>query len=171
MRRWRGSPRWSRNGAMTRWPLSALLDLAATHEAAARRALASAVAMEDGRRRGRDAAEAVLGAHRAAEACAGGRRPDAAPSAASLHAAAFHVARLRTEGIRLAQALDGCQAALADSLSEVEARRDALAAARVAVRALETLRDGWRAARRRERDRAEEAATEELVSGRPRAAS
>ena len=63
------------------------------------------------------------------------------------------------------------EAALAGRRAQRWRARDALVAARAAVRALEAHRDAWRAARARSRERAEDAAAEELVSARRGAGS
>ncbi len=154
---------------MTRWPLAVLLDLAARDEAAARRALSFALASEARRREERVIAAAVLRDHRDREADASGRGRWTGTRAASLQGSALHLARLRTEATLLGEELRGRDAAVAETHGEVEARRGALAAARIAVRALERHRETWRAARRRAHARAEDSAMDELVNARPRA--
>jgi len=160
---------------VSRWPLRVVLDLAAREEAAARRAFAAALSAEARRVDEREAAAAELRAHAVLEGEASRAGPlgavGAVGSAGSLRAAAFHLARLRQEGARLAHVLCARDATLAETRKELEGRRDALAAARGAVRALERHREIWREAQARRNARAEESAADEIVSARRRAGS
>lgn len=153
------------------WPLAPLLALASRREAEARGALgdalASAAALRAERERGREA----LREHRAAAEVAARRGPGPGASAASLAGRALHAARLAAEEARLAAALRRREAAVAAAAAESDRRRRALADARGAVGALEAGREAWRAARGRDRARADEDAVDEAVSARPGAGS
>ncbi len=153
---------------MSRWPLRIVLEQAASASAAAKEALSTALAAQVLRREERDVAAVALGVHLAVQAEATARARRAGTSAASLRTAALHLARLRAEADRLAAALRVRDAALAEAGRRVELRRQGLATAGAAVHALEAHREGWRAARARARDRAEDAAADDLVSGRRR---
>jgi chromosome segregation ATPase len=153
---------------VSRWPLGVVLERAVGDEAAAREAVSVALAAQALRREERDAAAGALCAHGAVEAEATGRARRAGTNAASLRTAALHLARLRAEADRLSATLRARDAALAEARRRVELRRDALAAAGAAVRALEAHREGWRAARARARGRAEDAALDDLVTARRR---
>jgi len=151
------------------WPLAVVLELAERDEAGARDALGAALADEDLLRQEHAAAAGALATERAGLAGAAARAPAPGATAASLVARARHFARLRDETGRLAAALGHRVTALTNASAEVARRRDAVVAARAAVRSLEAHRETWRLARARARERVEEAAVEELVSARARA--
>lgn len=153
------------------WPLEVILELALRRAAGARAVLGTTLAAEARLRDERDLAAAEVGAARAVVASAGVDPPEPGATAASLLARARHQARLRDEAGRLAVALARREAALASASAETAARRDVLVGARAAVRTLEAHRDAWREARARSRERAEDAAAEELVNARRGAGS
>lgn len=149
-----------------RYPLAAVLALRAREEAVARGDLARAFAAEAAAERARlgPASRAAAGA----ASLAGAEAALAAGSgdAGALRARARFAGRLREEAGALAAEVARAEVALAAARGEVEARRAALAVARGALRALERHRDAWRLERSRRRERAEEAAVEDAVSGR-----
>jgi hypothetical protein len=153
--------------APPRWALAPLLALAAGEEDAARRGLGEALASLGRRTAEREAARAALDRHRALVDAAAGRGAGSAAPAASLAAVARHGARLGAEAERLAAALRRREAAVAAVEEEWTRRQGAVAAARAAARPLEAGRERWRAARARDRERAEEDAVDEVVSARP----
>jgi hypothetical protein len=151
--------------APARWPLATVLRLAARREAEARAALAEALCGHDRAAAERDASAEALGAHRAAGA-AGGGGPGPGIVAGALAGRALHAACRAAEEARLAAVLRRHDAALAAAAAGAEGARAALAAARAAASTLEAGRDAWRAARARDRLRAEDDAVDEGISAR-----
>jgi hypothetical protein len=151
---------------VTRWPLAPLLVLAEQGEAGARRALSLALEAEALRRAERDVAADALRAATWADAEAAARTHPASEAAGVLRDGAHHLARLRAEVLRRAEALRAAAAAVSSAAGEVEARRVALQAATTAVEALAAQRDAWRRWLDRRRERREEVAVEDLVSAR-----
>ncbi len=152
--------------APARWGLATLHSAAVARAAVARGAVGTALAERGRVAAERDAAREALGRHReiAAEAVRRGAGP--APTGAVLATRALHAARLAGEEARLVAALRRREGAVAAAEAEVLRRREVLGGARAEVEALERRREGWRAARNRDRARAEEDAVDEAVSAR-----
>ena len=151
---------------MSAYPLAAALALRARATDEARVELARALDVLDGRRAevARHAAAAATCAARADEGARRVGAEDAGPG--ELAARARWAGRLRAElAAQLARSAAVNRAASAAE-REAEGRRQALAAARGALRAIEVHRDAWRAAEARLRDRREQDAADDLVSAR-----
>lgn len=153
--------------APPRWPLAAVLTVAAGRERAARIALGDALAEAARRRSGEEAAREALRAHRAATADLARRGgPSPGARAADLAGLALLATRRAADEGRLAAAVARREAEHGAALDEAERRRRALGEARAAVRALEARRQCWQAARARDAARAEADASDDVVSAR-----
>jgi hypothetical protein len=153
---------------MSSWRLAVVLDLAARRETEARRSLADALATEAACHAEQTAAADALASQRAREADAAGRARCGGACAGALGRAALHLDRLQAESTRHADAVRAASAALARAACDVADRRAALAGARAGVRVLEARRAAWSAARRTRREREDDRAVDDLLSGRCR---
>jgi hypothetical protein len=88
------------------------------------------------------------------------------PGIGGLAARARWAGRLRAELAALVAVRGGVERSAAEAQRDAELRREALAAARGDLAALEAHRDGWRAAEARRRERREQDAADDLVSAR-----
>ncbi len=149
------------------YPLAALLALREREEEAARAALAAALAGEDRARRERDTRR-VSRDELARRASAGGARPRERESGATLQAAAGYAERLRRELAAAHAALATAEEALAAAGEGVAAARAGLAEASAAREAIARHRAAWEDSRRLARERAEEAAQDDLAAARAR---
>jgi hypothetical protein len=144
---------------VTAWPLAALHGVRRRAEEAARVALAEACAREGRARSERDVAAAGVAAAEAARVTR--EREDAAGTAEALQTRARFAARLRDEERIARVRLEAAEHRVRES-SEVLARaRVKLEGARRALEALERRRAAWEEARRRDRERAEEAVSDD----------
>ena len=141
------------------YPLAAVLSLRERDEAAAEAVLAEALAAEERARRSRDRLRAAL------EEAAAPRAPrdarDRQPSAGALAATAGWTARLRRDERAAEEALVAAAGAVA-------AARTSLAGASAARQAIARHREAWDEARLGARERAEDAALDDLAAARAR---
>jgi hypothetical protein len=140
--------------------------IAARAEGAARAAAADARAAAGRRLRAEEVAREALRLHHAAWHAGARCEPGPVPVAAALAEGAAFEARSAREEARLAAALVRCEAEHEAACAEAERRRVVHADALGALRGLDRRRLAWRAARAGDRARAEEDASDELVSAR-----
>lgn len=150
--------------APARWPLAPLLALALRREGVARGALAGGLADVERRAAAVAALGAALRAHR--DVSGRGRLVPSPGAAAALGGAARHAARRAADEGALAAALRNAEAVHLEALAAAERLRGELASARAAADVLEALRDAWRAARARDRERVEADGVDDAVSAR-----
>jgi flagellar export protein FliJ len=142
------------------YPLAAVLALRERDEAAAQAVLAEALAAEERARRSRDRLRAALeGAAAAPRATRDAR--DLQPSAGALAATAGWTARVRRDE-------RAAEEALAAAVGAVAAARTSLAGASAARQAIARHREAWEKGRLSARERAEDAALDDLASARAR---
>jgi hypothetical protein len=148
------------------YPLATVLALRARAADAARADLARALDALD-RRRAELARQDATVAACATRARAEEGGPGALPGGlADLAARARWAARLRAELEAQRTVRAAADRAAAAAARDADARREAVVAARGALRALELHREGWSAALARRRDRREQDAADDLVSAR-----
>jgi hypothetical protein len=151
----------------SRYPLQALLDSRERREEEARRAVAGAVEAVERTRALRDAAAAARAAiEEGTRACERDLAASAAEGAAALAGLSRRASWLRRAEACARVRLGVEEGAVREAVERLERRGAALAEARAAVRALERDRDGWRAALRRLRLRAEADAEDDLAAVR-----
>lgn len=141
------------------YPLAAVLALRERDEAAARAALAEALGAEERARRRRDRLRAAV------EEAAAPRAPcdarDREPTAGALAATAGWSARVRRDA-------RAAEEALVAAAGGVAAARTSLAGASAARQAIARHREAWEEGRLSARERAEDAALDDLAAARAR---
>lgn len=152
--------------APPRWPLEAVRGIAARAELAAKLAAVEANAEAGRRLRALEGAREALRLHHTASHAGARCEPGPAPVAAALAVGAAFEARSAREEARLAAILARGEAEHDAACAEAERRRVAHGDALATLRGLDGRRQAWRAARARDRARAEEDANDELVSAR-----
>lgn len=148
------------------WPLEAVRGIAARAELAAKADAVEAHAEAGRRLRAQEGAREALRLHQSAWHAGVRHGPGPAPVAAALAVGAAFDSRIAREEARLAAILARREAEHDAACAEAERRRVVHGDALASLRGLDGRRLAWRAARARDRARAEEDANDELVSAR-----